>query len=614
MIKFGEIRKPLLIFCLSASVAMHCGAVWIIHSHPLTLKRTDSAILMKSAPDPKMISKDGSELLVAKMEKALEESLNQVIAASHFSKPLQDLAKEAPQKKEAPPLAREEALTPPEPPALEYAASMPPLFDPLMEADLADFALDSFLDKTPETSVSEPVAILALPTLPIEIAPIAQTTEDDYTMSAEQFCPDALPSSQIEELTPQLVNTLKNLHIAPKDESSSQENIFTDLQESTTPHLITPNAVDFLRTQWIKRSMAEITLPDLDYYGLDKVASNLTWQEDLEVDVTFMHDPVNNKYIFSLTLQPEMEENYPSMKQNFYFVIDRSSTIEKHKLTRFKMAVQRSLAALCEGDSFNIYFIDKQITKLSENNLAVSPKTIQMAEEFLELQQSGKEPFRTLECLLPTKSQPDELHSFIFITDGNSLQNPQRQKKLMNQLAQAGERNIQFYTAAAGKGNNLVLLDLLSYASAGKFLYSDTNAGFPRKLVQLVKNLHNPIIKNPTIEISASASNARVELHPHDNFLPPLFAGQPYVITGTVDELCDLTLFIQGKNRDKMVNIRKRIALKEAPAGGRPLEKLWAESLSKICYEHFLENGKALYLREAEQIVAPFHGDIATAQ
>ena len=152
MMKFGEIRKPLLIFCLSASVAMHCGAVWVIHSHPLTLKRQDKAILMKSAPEPKMLSKDGSELLVEKMEKALEESLNQVIAVAHFSKPHQDVAQEEPQKSDLIstanlPIARDEDLFEPEPLVAEFATTMPPLFDPLQESELSDFALDNSLEQ-----------------------------------------------------------------------------------------------------------------------------------------------------------------------------------------------------------------------------------------------------------------------------------------------------------------------------------------------------------------------------------------------------------------------------------------------------------------------------------
>lgn len=611
--KFGEIRKPLLIFCLSASVALHCGAVWVIHTHPLLLSREDTTILMKTAPT--IITKDNAELLVEQMEKALEESLNKVIAVAHFTKPNQPIVQEEPLEPQSPvntpivdiPQESEEDAPAIAPEPTQFAASLPQVFDPIVDEHLADFALDTTLEETPKLdTVTSP--ILSEVTLPNEVS-MAQTTNDDYTMTDQQFSPDALPSSQLDGL----VHSLTGLKVATKEQTVTEERMFTELQECTTPQLILPNAVDSLRSQWIKRSMAEISLPDLDYYGFDKVAANLKWQEDLDVEVTFMPDPKSNKYIFSLSIDPEFEETSEGMRQNFYFVIDRS--VEKHKLSRFKMAVQRSLAALCEGDSFNIYYFDKYITKLSEKNLAVTPRTIQMAEEFLEFDnKAAKESFRSLEALLPTNFEPTELHSIILITDGSSLHTPQKQKKLLNQLAERGSRNINFYTAAAGKGNNLVLLDLLGYASAGKLLYSDTNAGFPRKMVQLIKNLHNPIVKDLTIEISPTASNAKIDLHPHGGFLPPMFAGQPYVLTGTVDELCDFTLFIQGKNRDKHINVRKRISLKEAPTGGRTLEKLWADTQAKICYEHFLENGKALYLKEAEYIVAPFHGDIASDQ
>lgn len=596
--KFGEIRKPLLIFCLSASVALHCGAVWIIHSHPLILKREDTALLMKSAPEPKILTRDTAERMVVHMEKALEESLNQVIAVTHFSKPNQPVAQVE---------VEEEKSFEPEPTVPEFTATLPPLFDP--EGDLAEFAYDSAFEETPK-SAPVPTAIIQVESPLPNAVSIAQLTDDDYTMTDEQFSPDALPTTQM-ELAPQLIRSLKKLKIGTLE---SGEKLFTDLQENSAPQLILPNSVDLLRTQWIERSMAEISLPDLEYYGLAKT-SNLRWQEDLDVEVTLMPDPATNKYIFSLTIHPEFEEECKNMKQNFYFVVDRSSSIEKHKLSRFKMAVQRSLAALCEGDNFNIYFFDKYLTKLSEKNLAVSPRTIQMAEDFLEQEREGiKEHYRSLETLIPTQFNPNELHSIILITDGGMLQNAQREKKFLSEWLAKGERNVSFFTAAAGKGNELVLLDLLSYATAGKLIYSDTNAGFPRKMVQLVKNLHNPIVKDLSVEVSPSASNAKVELHPQNGFLPPMFAGQPYTITGTVDELCDLTLFIQGKNHDKYINVRKRISFKEAPSGGRTLEKTWAETQAKICYEHFLESGKPLYLKQAEQIVAPFHGDIATNQ
>ncbi len=131
--KFGEIRKPLMIFCLSASVALHCGAVWVIHSHPLLLSREDTTVLMKTAPT--IITKDNAELLVEQMEKALEESLNKVIAVAHFSKPNQPIVQEEPLEP-APPAARpifheEPPQIAPEP--MQFAASLPQVFDPVVE-------------------------------------------------------------------------------------------------------------------------------------------------------------------------------------------------------------------------------------------------------------------------------------------------------------------------------------------------------------------------------------------------------------------------------------------------------------------------------------------------
>ena len=251
--------------------------------------------------------------------------------------------------------------------------------------------------------------------------------------------------------------------------------------------------------------------------------------------------------------------------------------------------------------------------------LPVTPKTIQMAEDFLEGQNSkthfaATEVYSSLEKMLPERYDADELHSVILITDGNTLLSSSKQKKAIAEWSGKYEGSVNFYAAAAGRGNNLVLLDLLSYTTAGTMLYSDTNAGFPRKLVRLIKELHNPIIKNITIEAQPADSHARVTLYPKIAQLPPMFADKPYTIVGTIDELCDITLYIQGRNHDQWLNIRKDISFKEGIRNSRHLEKLWATTQSRICYDHFLKNGQSTHLKEAVQIVAPYRGVIASEQ
>lgn len=637
--KLGEARKSLLTFCLIASIALHVGAIWFFFAHPYSMNVSDSQALLKPAATPAIVPKENEELLVEKIEKALEESLNTVTLAGTKKDEKNDIAarktkfyeEEDGGEEEVPaktpfatkPKIREEELAMMQSAPKDFAASMPPPFDPERSMSLKDFALDDEIaDELPSFECEKYASIdFRDPFVMEEESAQALALEDDYTMSDQQFYPSALPTHSRDGLDPHFLSSLRKLSTphTEKTEEISEEKMFSQLSESSAPKLILPNSVDYLRSQWIKRSLADRSLPNLEYYGLEEIATQLEWEEEIDIDISLMPLTEENKYIFSLTLHPEFNADCSPMQQNFYFLIDRSSSIEKHKFNRFKRAVERSLAALHEGDRFNIYIFDKNVSKLSERTLPVTPKTIQMAEEFLESQNSkthfaATEVYSTIDKMLPDQLDPDQLHSVILITDGNTLLSSQKQKEALSHWSKKYEGLLNFYAAASGKGNNLVLLDLLSYCTAGKMLYSDTNAGFPRKLVRLVKDLHNPIVKNVNIEIAPEDSNARVSLYPQSKYLPPLFASQPYTITGTIDELCDLTIYLQGRNHNKWLNIRKKISFDHALKGGRSLEKNWAQTQAKICYDHFLKNGKSTHLKEAMQIVAPFHGTIAEEQ
>lgn len=631
--KFGTIRKPLLLCCLTASVALHVGAVWFLYAHPVSIVETEQAMLMKPSLLPQVLPKEEEELLVEKIEKALEDSLNKVVALAKLPQANNDSIAAAKTDEETSSINNEstkKAFTPTpkvnreewerlECAESSFATSMPPLFDPEIGPFLDEFALDEEKQEELFDYESEKIASVDFTDhrLYRGTAVAVQAMEDDYTITDDQFSPSTLPMGQAKVLSPHFMAALKKIK-TPQEKSDEIEEgkMFTQLAESTDPKLVLPNSVDYLQSQWIKRSLAERQLPNFDYYGLEAITSHLEWEENIDVDISLMADPNSNKYIFSLTIHPSFEADCQSMRQNFYFLIDRSSSIEKHKFSCFKRAVQRSMSALREGDNFNILIFDKQISKLSDHPLAVTPHAIQMATDFLEKENAkshfaAEDLYTILGKMLPTDLNPKEMHSVILITDGNTLLNGEKQRKTIGGWIKKFEGNVNFYTASAGKGNNLVLLDLLSYTSGGKTLYSDTNAAFPRKLVHLVKELHDPIVKNVTIEISANDSNAQVSLYPQTQLLPPMFIGQPYVVVGTIDELCDITLFIQGKNQDKWLNIRKKISLAGNTTGGRSLEKLWAHVQSKICYEHFLKNGKNSHLKEAKELVAPYNGIIS---
>lgn len=628
---FARTRKSLLFFCLLASALVHVAAIWLLYAHPVQMAQVQKKTILKPAPAPRLIPKDPEVLLIEKMENALEQSLNEVVAIARARTPAEQMQQEEGKHEmissnrkhrkswvTLPPL-QEEALPPCEGEGACFAATLPPLFDPEMEAFYSSFALEDELEELPkgfETTLKPSIKIDELASS--AYSPLGELIRDDYTLTDDQFSPTALSASNQEKLFAHFFSSLQELQSLTAEDTEQREPMapFTPPAENATPLLVLPSAVDMLRNQWIQRSLAEQKLPSLADYGIEALSQNLDVCEELDVDVKIMNDPDNNRYIFSLTLHPHFESECKPLSQNFYFLIDRSNSIEPQKFARFKRAVQRSLSALHDDDRFNICIFDKKVVKLSDEPLPVSERTLQMAAEFLENEKSkvrfaANDLFDSLEAILPKQRKPDEMHSVILITDGKTLLSADKQKEELTKWASKQDSPFQFYTAAAGKGNNLVMLDLLSYVTGGKLLYSDTNAGLPRKLVSLIKELHQPIAKNVSVEIAAKDTRAHVTLLPETQKLPPLFAGQSYEIVGTLDEMCDLTLYLQGQNHDRWINIKKVISFENAEVGGRTLEKVWALTQSKVCYENFLKNGKNSYLKEAKEVVSPYNGVIS---
>lgn len=642
--KFGKLRKPLFLFCLLTSVGLHVALFFLFFRVPFSYAESNKGPIFKASNSPQIHPVDREELLVERIEHALEESLNQIIAMTGDERPQGYLAEqkidEETVKEEAPPLEKkkvaerpsrlasaakiqEEQLLALEELEHAFALQLPPPFNPEQEELLSDFALDEAPEENPFQYESEAVSSVDFakeiaPASPISSLPAA--VHDDLEITTKNHLPETFAPEELSRIEPNLIANLKKLRTAADldqyGDDWGEKELFKAQKENITTKLILPNSVNYLREEWMKRSVAEKKLPDIEHYGIEEMASTIEWENEVDIDIAYMPDREGHRYIFSLAIHPDFTFDGEPIAQNYYFLIDRSSSVEKHKFGRYKRAVQRALTSLKENDTFNILFFDKKIAKLSKENLAVTPKNLRRAEDFLERDLSRNlfaagDIYSTLDQMIPDSQNSEELHSVILISDGNGLMSPSKQRRTITDWIAKKQGSINFYSAAAGRGNNLALLDLISYSTAGKMLYSDTNASFPRKLVRFVKDLGEPLVKNITVEIAPKDPTSTVKLHPIRAPLPPMFAERPYVLIGEIDELCDFTLFLQGKSRDGWLNIKKTISLKEGKRGGRTLEKQWSNIEIHNEYDQYLMNGKQAHLRTAKEIAAPLRGVIA---
>ncbi len=375
------------------------------------------------------------------------------------------------------------------------------------------------------------------------------------------------------------------------------------LTSSVNTPLITPQPMDLLPAAW------RASLPALQEYALPEEATRQELSAGIDLAVLTAPHPDGKGYLFSLTLLPHFDMQKEKVKQNFYFFIDRSNSIEKHRFTVFKKAALRAISTLQEGDTFNIYLFDNKVTRLSEKNLPFSRKNVRIADAFLDKQESGglfaaADVYQELSNLLPNQLAEDELHNAFLISDGNTLLTPNKQQMALKNLIQKNGGKISLYTATAGQDNNLALLDLVSAFNGGKMIYSETHTAFPRKLANQVYHMRQPIASHLRFGALSADSDAKIAFYTPSSHLPPLYSNEPYTILGRIENLQDFTLYIQAKHKNQRITLRKEVSFAHAKPSPSALENKWTCQEAREHYDRFLKSGKISELKQAKKILA----------
>jgi hypothetical protein len=578
--------------CTVASAAVHAALLGLVLFQPLYFSQSRLVSLKKTPP--MQIEED--ELSLLKKELAMQEALQDLIVLPSQARLPHDMRRKLPPEDDSAtideqPLVFSNAFHLPSPDQHLLPISLPeqPL-EPSATISATVAHLDLHLSEGKPTiehlrSVEDPFEGYAasLPTalfaqdnssLDFKFIPSQEKT------SVPHFAATPLPISS--HLTPSLP------HLSSKGTSAptTSHTLYTSPLYLKQPHH-TPS----------------FDLPTITAYGIPDLSS-ADWNEFFEMDVKIFPREEGG-FLFSLTLLPKVDLSKHHLPQTYYFLIDRSNSIEKHRYQTFKRAVTRAIGCLKEGDHFNVIIFDTKIARLNDTPLPYTKKNERLAEDFLEKQPHGHwgaatDIYSSLSKVIPTEVDDSQVHTAILLSDGDSPLKPEKQRKLIQAWLKENRGKVSLYTAAAGQGNNLPSLDLLATAGGGSFIYSDTHTGFPRKLAKQILALRFPIAK----ELSFSISGAKMQLSPPPTRLPSLFSDHPFVLYGQTDKLSDFTLTLEGRNKDKLLSIKKKISFAEAKQASRLLSKQWTIQLAQQCYEQYLQEGKTSLLEEAKKLLS----------
>ncbi|MDJ0652378.1 MAG: hypothetical protein QNJ27_05170 [Simkaniaceae bacterium] len=337
----------------------------------------------------------------------------------------------------------------------------------------------------------------------------------------------------------------------------------------------------------------------------------VSYHNEFETSVHYSKKEEGRGYLFSIQIKPSQNLHFASPNQHYIFVVDRSSSIKKHRFEVFKEGVGRALSYLEKGDSFNIVIADTEMIPLSETPTPWSKGSVSKARGFLTNQnyRGFFIHYNAFELLANVSNYfaPDKENIVVLLTDGHAFKSFQDHKNDFKKLSQESKGKFSIFTATASQGNNLLMLDLLSTFNSGELVYSKTNASFSRQLSVLIKRIESFIAKDIHINVTSITNETKIAFYPNEKLLLSLYANRPYTVYGCIDELKDFALILQGRCGDKWINIKQTISFKHPKQATHSIKKRMAMQKAYAYYDLFLKNEDPSLLKKAQSILKPLH-------
>lgn len=443
-----------------------------------------------------------------------------------------------------------------------------------------------------------------------EIAPLTETSIID-SLSKE---PDSIKVAY--ELTE---SNSSNSTGKPIEKLNTSSEVF---QQSSLVDLVDPSSLTSnIDINFQAVGLKEPTLPSSENYFTETDNEDakriLASSSDFMVNVEYMPQLNEDGYIFKISLSPKPYKHFKRIKQNFFFLIDRSHSISVKNYQASKDAVSSALDYLHPGDTFNILIFDGKVVKLSSQNMDWNPKNASLARQFLKNQKHGgffatTDLYSSLDKIIPEAVEEDEVNCAILLSDGDTYINKQKQRKTLNYWSQKNKGKVSLFTLAIGKQNNLPLLDLLSTFNKGSLRVARTKETISIQLISLIKALRSPIGKDLIVTALPHNSNASVQIYPAQERLPNLYENLEYVLYGSINQSSDFTLFLQGRYYDHWLDIKKSISLSKGTlTDDMSLKKGVLLQKAYLEYEQFLRSGHPEFLEKAKKLLQPIQLPLA---
>lgn len=613
-------RWVLISFAIIAATLFHIAALYTMHDLRMGSYTTHNALLENQT----FLGKERDEMLAKKRESELRNEQLAEIFTEKINKPdeSQSLQYEFPSAQEdflASPLSNISAELPLRHEELSKLPSLP-TFDDIQNTDTHKTIMQESTDPKTLTR-SETIAEILFP--------------KDGDLADELIMATEMAHSDIQMTAPETVSEGNTFKVGKPEDASLLGTAFQNrsgfLDQGITDTLFGSASRPI--------SLSDLGMPQqniLDLYSLDKREVSLPGSNKNELRgfeytslgtiassddfiLNVEYAPMSNGpgYMFRLELVAKPKVKFKRIRQNVFFLVDRSHSIRYQRYEYTKQAVAKALALLQPGDTFNILVFDDSIKKMAPQSVPWSPRNIEYGKVFLATEKYGgafatTDLYSSLGKIVPTAVAENEVNTAVLLSDGDTYLSLEKQRTTIGGWTAANAGKMSLYCVASGKGNNLALLDLLSSFNKGSLQYSASDNGIGSILFNLLQSIRNPIGKHITITTVKSTPETVISLFPSNQYLPNLYANIPYTVYGVVNTLNDFHIFFQGRYYDKYLDIKQEVSFANAKrVDGKAIERKLAVQQAYESYDAFLNDGRPAHLTRAKQLLAPYRIPVA---
>lgn len=342
---------------------------------------------------------------------------------------------------------------------------------------------------------------------------------------------------------------------------------------------------------------------------MDNECAQLATCENFDIDVC-VHRRFNGQgVLFEAKFRPKAEVAFREIRQNYLFLIDRSSSINHQRFAQYKEAVLTALDHLQPSNTFNVLFFDKRVAKWAPSSLPGTQENLDAARAFIKGEKSGgffssTDLYSSLERIIPQAVADDEVVTAILLSDGDSRLSRERERRTIASFCEKNHNKVSLFALACGENNNLPLLELLTFFNRGRLSYCREGKKLPEHLRSLVNSLRFPIGK----EMLASAIDLRGIPTPH--LLPKsgqqtnLHRGLAHTVIGSCAHPEAFYLFLQGRHCGNWLDMKFRVSADHIEAPDPDLERRYIVMCAFDHYANYLQSGAVDQLNAARELLS----------